>query len=96
MGNKGGGSNSVTYWLRKIVAENEGIKAKQLAEAIIINAAKGNGVAMKIVVDRIDGILKESLEFDGTITIRYADGNDNRVTEVSPGAGNNLDEPEAL
>jgi hypothetical protein len=49
------GSVSITKHLREALEAQDEKQAKQLAQAIILQAAKGNGQAMKAILDRIDG-----------------------------------------
>lgn len=65
------GTLSITKHIRAALEANDHEKAKQLADALIYNAAKGNGAAMKQILDRIDGPVKEELELtnpDGAMT----------------------------
>lgn len=59
------GSVSITKHLIAALEAQDEQQAKMLAQAIIIHAAKGNGAALKCVMDRIDGPVKEQLELTG-------------------------------
>jgi hypothetical protein len=56
------GSVSITKHLREALEAQDEKQAKQLAQAIILQAAKGNGAAMKAVLDRIDGPVVQKIE----------------------------------
>ena len=79
-GNPGGrpkGSVSITKHLRAALEAQDEKKAIMLAEAIILQAAKGNGVALKQVLDRIDGPVVEESNTNGSLTIRVVRSSDN-------------------
>lgn len=62
-GNPGGrpkGSPSVTAVIRRLLEDEETVE--KLGKAILSQAARGNGAAMKLVVDRIDGPLPKKVE----------------------------------
>lgn len=75
------GTLSVTTILKKKLKEaapkdKEGRKyINLLAESLILNAMKGNGTAIKEVLNRVDGIVKDELDISGdvTLTVKYAD-----------------------
>jgi len=56
------GSVSVTHFIKELLKANDYEQAKKLAQATIINAAKGNGVALRQILDRIDGPVKEQVD----------------------------------
>lgn len=64
------GSVSITELIKKALAKENGKQAKQLAQALIIQAAKGNGTAIREILNRVDGIVSESLEHTGEVVIR--------------------------
>lgn len=79
-GNPGGrpkGTVSITKHLRAALEAQDEKKAIMLAEAIILQAAKGNGVALKQVLDRIDGPVVEESNTNGSLTIRVVRSSDN-------------------
>jgi len=49
------GAVSIIGHIRKLLAGEDEARAKQLAEALILQSAKGNGVAIRQLLDRIDG-----------------------------------------
>jgi len=72
-----------------LLEANDEKDAKLLARALIIHFAKGNGTAMKEVLARVDGIVKEEHEHSGEVVIRVKR---DRVEypDASPGADENL------
>jgi hypothetical protein len=56
------GSVSITRLMREALEESGEKEAKRLAKAILRNAAKGNSTAIKEVLDRIDGPVKQQLD----------------------------------
>jgi hypothetical protein len=64
------GSVSLTTELRKLLAADGGKDAKNLARALILHAAKGNGTAIKELWGRMEGPIKEELEHSGEVVIR--------------------------
>lgn len=73
---KSKGTVSLTAELRRQLSEGQ--TAEQIVRSLILNAAKGNGAAMKIVWDRIDGPVKEETEHSGGMTIRIVDDTDDK------------------
>lgn len=59
------GSVSITAYIRKALAQDDDAKAKILADAWIMQAAKGNGVIAKQLWDRVDGPVTDKLELSG-------------------------------
>jgi hypothetical protein len=66
------GSVSITRVMREVLEESGEKEAKKLAKAILRNAAKGNSTAIKEVLDRIDGPVKQMQE--GSVTVRVVFG----------------------
>jgi hypothetical protein len=66
------GSVSITRLMREALEESGEKEAKRLAKAILRNAAKGNSTAIKEVLDRIDGPVKQMQE--GNVTVRVVFG----------------------
>jgi hypothetical protein len=64
------GSVSITAQIKRLLAADKGEQAKKLAQALIIQAAKGNGTAIREIMNRIDGVVGESLEHSGEVVIR--------------------------
>ena len=63
------GSVSVTRYIKQLLEANEDEQAKKLAQSLILNAAKGNGTAIKEVMSRVDGPIKQEIEVnDVTLT----------------------------
>jgi len=50
-------SFSITRLIREALEAQDEKQAKQLAQALILNAAKGNGTAIKEIMSRIDGVI---------------------------------------
>lgn len=74
--NKGGGgrpkgSVSIVSALKKELAK--GATASEVAKAIIEQAKSGNGVAIKAVLDRIDGPVKNEIDADMRVVVEFAD-----------------------
>jgi hypothetical protein len=94
-GQSGGGARypkprlNLTEEIRKALEANENAQALKLAQAIILQAAKGNGTAMRIVMDRIDGPIKEQIENSGTIRVIF--GDDDPSSEPTPWAEEDRD-----
>jgi hypothetical protein len=64
-------------------------QAELFAQALIANGIKGNGVAIKQILDRIDGPVKEEVEASGTQRIiveygKYDDGYTADASEAAP------------
>jgi hypothetical protein len=51
------GSVSITSELKKVLAEDG--NAEKVARAIVLHAAKGNGAAIKHILERVDGKLAD-------------------------------------
>lgn len=51
------GSVSITNELKKVLAEDG--NAEKVARAIVLHAAKGNGAAIKHILERVDGKLAD-------------------------------------
>ncbi len=49
-----------------------------LAESLILNAMKGNGTAIKSILDRVDGVVAEEQNLTGdiTLTVKYAEADE--------------------
>jgi len=63
------GSVSVTKFLKDLLEANECDQAKKLAQSLILNAAKGNGTAIKEVMSRIDGPIKQDIDLNSTVNV---------------------------
>lgn len=59
------GSLSLTAYIKKALAKDDDAKAKILADAWIMQAAKGNGVIAKQLWDRVDGPVTDKIELSG-------------------------------
>lgn len=71
---------SITYWLKKLLAEPNGgglPVAKTVAQKVIAQAKKGNLKAITELLDRTEGKptqpVDANLTGDVTLTVRYAD-----------------------
>lgn len=90
-GNPGGKNRNnkkiLTRYLMEFLEANDNEKAKQLAQAVVLQAAKGNGVALKIVFDRVEGLLEKMVDVQsgGELIIRIARDNP-ALPEPSSGA----------
>lgn len=84
------GSLSLTAYIKKALAQNNDAKAKILADAWIMQAAKGNGVIAKQLWDRIDGPVVDTVKHDGTIIIRGDTGS--LLARTAPGAREDSEE----
>lgn len=83
-GNNGGHPRLITPLIRQALAEDDGLRAQQLASSLILNAAKGNGTAIREVLERIDGTVPQKIEYVipnsemlrvvGEITARFIEG----------------------
>lgn len=60
------GSLSLKVILERELKKNGRLAATNLVKSTILNAAKGNGAALKIIFDRIDGPVAERLELTGS------------------------------
>ncbi len=58
------GTLGLTGLLRLVLDANDREEALALVKATVAQAKEGNGVALKIVWDRIDGLLVAPTEFD--------------------------------
>jgi hypothetical protein len=67
-GNKGGGKGSITYWINRELAKEEGREALAVAKAIIEQAKQGNGPLVRELLNRNDGPVTEHVAHDGKIT----------------------------
>lgn len=88
-GNPGGrpkGSVSITRHIREALERQDEEEARLLADAIIKQAKEGNSAALKTVMDRIDGPVKEETEHSGGITIKVEFGDD-PAAAVAPRPG---------
>ena len=63
------GSFSLTRLIREALEANDEKQAKQLAAAMILQAAKGNGTAIKEIMNRIDGPVPIVTENETTLTL---------------------------
>jgi hypothetical protein len=68
-GNKGaGGKGSITYWINRELAKEDGREALEVAKAIIEQAKQGNGPLVRELLNRNDGPVTEHVAHDGKIT----------------------------
>lgn len=58
------GSISLTARIKEALAANDDHKAKIFAEALILQACKGNGTAIKAILDRIDGPVTQTIQHE--------------------------------
>ncbi len=56
------GSVSLTTRIKEALAADDDRKAKIFADALILQACKGNGTAIKAILDRVDGPVTQKLE----------------------------------
>jgi hypothetical protein len=66
------GSVSVVKYIKQLLEANEDEQAKKLAQALILQAAKGNGAALKQILDRVDGPVKQEMEVTGSMGVEIA------------------------
>lgn len=59
----------VMKYVKRILTENNCNKARRLAEALVERAMEGNGVAIKQILDRIDGPVTERIESSGVTKV---------------------------
>ncbi len=59
--------SSITYWYKKLLAENEGLSAKKIAKMAIEKATEGSLPHIQEVTDRTDGKVIQQTDhtFDG-------------------------------
>ena len=66
---------SVTSAIKRMLKEiapndsKERLYGNLLAESLIVNAIKGNGPAIKEIMNRVDGVVKEMQEHSGAIKV---------------------------
>ncbi len=78
------GSLSLTEILRRELNKNGKEKAGKLVDAWIMQAIEGNGPISKIIIDRVDGVIKEELELSGGLTVKVEYG-DADISEAAHG-----------
>lgn len=69
-GNPGGrpkGSVNITRHIREALERADEKRSRELADRLIQLASEGNAAAIKQVMDRIDGPVKEQVEHSGSI-----------------------------
>jgi len=59
------GSLSITNHLKKLLSENKEKEAIELSRAIIKHAKAGKAPYASMIIDRVDGVLKQEIEFSG-------------------------------
>lgn len=85
------GTVSVTKYIRQFLEENGDEMATKLAKAIVLQAAKGNAGAIKAVLDRIDGPVKEETNLNATILVKYDSPRQVDTDEDHDGDGSEAD-----
>jgi hypothetical protein len=90
--NTGGGGRpkgavSITTEIKRLLAADKGKQVKILAQALLIQAAKGNGTAIREIMGRIDGPLGETVDHSGEVVIRVE-----RIESPYPDASSGADE----
>jgi hypothetical protein len=73
LGHRKKGSVSIVGLIKKVLEENEGVEAERLARSVIQNAIEGNPTALKQILDRVDGPVKEVLEVDDVTALSDAE-----------------------
>jgi len=85
----------ITDAIIEALEANNNDLAKKFVKSLVVNAMKGNGSAIKTLVERAEGLLKESVETSGTVRIIY-EGSDSPTAEVPSCPAGDLAEPEAI
>lgn len=61
------GEMRLSALLEDVLARNDGEKAKQLADVLVTRALQGDPVAIKAVLERVDGPVERKLQISSTI-----------------------------
>ena len=67
------GALSLTNLLRKELTNNKKEKAIELMKKIIANAGDGNATHSKLIFDRIDGVLDQTVNLGGSVVLLKPD-----------------------
>jgi hypothetical protein len=58
---------SITYWYRRLLSENGGLHAREIAEAALSKARSGSPVHILEITERTDGKVASELNFKGVM-----------------------------
>lgn len=68
------GSMSITVHLRKLLSEHKEKEAIALSKAIIKHAKAGKAGYANMVLDRVDGVLRQEIDHTGSMTLLAPEG----------------------